>query len=339
MSPEPRIPRLSVVAPCYNEQASLPEFHRRVSAACRSLVGDGHEIVLVNDGSRDGTWARIAELVAKDPRCVGVNLARNHGHQLALTAGLHVCKGERVLIIDADLQDPPELLGAMMQAMDQGADVVYGQRAKRAGETWFKRATATAFYRVLGSLTDVPIPVDTGDFRLMSRRALDILNAMPEQHRFIRGMVSWIGLEQVAVEYDRAPRFAGTTNYPFSKMLRFAVDAITGFSTRPLRLASYLGIWAGLGALVMTAYVAASWLEDRTVPGWTSLMAVVLMMGSAQLIVLGVLGEYFGRMYMEAKKRPLFIVERIIRQQEQPKRRDVTVSRDSPAWLEDVAIK
>jgi dolichol-phosphate mannosyltransferase len=213
-----RKPHLSIVAPCYNEEACLPEFHRRVENAARAVVGDDYEIVLVNDGSRDRTWRVIQDLVAADPHLIAVNLSRNYGHQLALTAGLQICRGARILVIDSDLQDPPELLGDMMQRMDDGADVVYGRRRTRDGETWFKKTSARLFYRLLRRLIDVDVPADTGDFRLMSRRVLDQLNAMPEHYRFVRGLVSWIGFQQVPLDYDRDPRFAGETHYPL--MLR-----------------------------------------------------------------------------------------------------------------------
>lgn len=309
----PARPRLSVVIPCFNEEECLDALCQRVGAACRASVGDDYELVLVNDGSQDGTWAGIAALARADERVVGVDLSRNHGHQLALTAGLTVCQGERVLIIDADLQDPPELLGPLLQTMDeQDADVVYGQRRARAGETLFKKTSAALFYRVLRSLTDVEIPLDTGDFRLISRRALEALLAMPEQHRFVRGMVSWVGFHQVPLLYDRAERFSGVTKYPLKKMVRFALDAITGFSTRPLRLASYFGLLLALPAFVLLVYTLYSWLALDTVRGWTSLMVVVLFLGSAQMIVLGVLGEYIGRLYMEAKRRPLFVIRDIV---------------------------
>jgi dolichol-phosphate mannosyltransferase len=305
-------PALSVVAPCFNEEYSVHELHRRVRAACEDAVGGDFEVVLVNDGSRDGTWPAMVKLAEEDPHVVAVNLSRNHGHQLALSAGLTIARGRRILIIDADLQDPPELLGEMMEAMDQGYDVVYGQRLDREGETAFKRHTAALFYRLLRRLVDVDIPVDTGDFRLMSRRAVELLNAMPEQHRFIRGMVSWIGLPQRAVTYRRQSRFAGESKYPLAKMMRFALDAITGFSTMPLRVASYLGIVAAFAGLLLLAYAIASWLSGDSVPGWTSLMVIVLIMGSAQLFVIGVLGEYLGRAYIESKRRPLFIIDRIV---------------------------
>ena len=306
-------PALSIVVPCYNEQDCLIALVARLARAAQEAAGNDHEIVLVNDGSRDATWRLIAEASEKNSAIVGVNLSRNHGHQLALTAGLTVCTGERILIIDADLQDPPELLSAMMAKMDEGYDVVYGQRRARQGETLFKRLTAAAFYRLLSRLTDTHIPVDTGDFRLMSRRALDTLLAMPEQHRFIRGMVSWIGYPQTALPYDRAERYAGETKYPFKKMVRFALDAITGFSTRPLRIASQLGLLLGLAGIATIAYIAQSYLSGDVVQGWTSLMAVILILGSMQMVVLGVIGEYLGRLYMESKRRPLFIIQDIKR--------------------------
>ncbi len=302
---------LSVVAPCYNEVESLPELHRRISAVCRDQAGDSYEFVLVNDGSRDGTWSAILALTEKDSHVVGVNLSRNYGHQLALSAGLSVCSGRRVLVIDSDLQDPPELLPQMMALMDDGADVVYGQRQGRSGETLFKRLSAAVFYRALRRLVDIDIPLDTGDFRLMSRRALDILNAMPEQHRFIRGMVSWIGLDQRPLPYQRQKRHAGETGYPLRKMIRFAADAITGFSIRPLRIAVHFGAAFGLGGLVMLAYTLYAGLMGRTVEGWTSMMTVMLLLGSVQLLVMGVFGEYLGRLYMESKNRPLYVIDRI----------------------------
>jgi dolichol-phosphate mannosyltransferase len=307
------VPFLSVVAPCYNEEQCLPEFHRRVQAAASAAVGDDYEIVLINDGSRDRTWELICKLAAEDPHIVAVNLSRNYGHQLALTAGLQCCAGARILIIDSDLQDPPELLGEMMQRMDDGADVVYGLRRQRDGETLFKRTSARLFYRLLRRMVDVDIPADTGDFRLMSRRVLDELNAMPEHYRFIRGLVSWIGFRQEPLEYDRDPRFAGTTHYPLLKMLRFAVDAITGFSVTPLRTAAWLGVALGLCSFLMLIYTLGSWVLGRTIDGWTSLTTIVLVIGATQLLTLGVIGEYLGRLYLEVKRRPLYIIESVRR--------------------------
>lgn len=312
-------PKLSVVVPCYNEVESLDELHRRVRAACVEGVGDDFEICLVDDGSTDGTREKITALARTDPAVVGIVLARNHGHQLALSAGLNVCRGELILVIDADLQDPPELLVPMLAEIEKGADVVYGQRSVRHGETAFKKFTAFAFYRMLNWFVDIRIPADTGDFRLMTRRVLNKLNEMPEQHRFIRGMVSWLGFRQVPLEYVRDERFAGTTKYPLKKMVSFAVDAITGFSTTPLRLSIYLGFICAVIGMLFLAYTAYSYFAGITVLGWTTLMSVVLILGSGQLIVLGVIGEYLGRLYMEAKKRPLFVIEEIVTAKDEAK--------------------
>jgi dolichol-phosphate mannosyltransferase len=304
--------KLSIVVPCYNEEACLPALHDRLSATARSAAGDDYEIVLVNDGSRDGSWRMMQQLASEDRHVVAVNLSRNHGHQLALTAGLDLSRGDHVLIIDADLQDPPELLPAMLDAMrEQQADVVFGVRKSRAGETAFKRATAHSFYRLLSRATDVDIPLDAGDFRLMSRRALDALLAMPEQARFIRGMVAWIGFKQVPFAYDRAERFAGATKYPLGKMLRFALDALTGFSSAPLKLASHAGLALSLGSLLLIVYIAYAWAVGRSIQGWTSLMLVVVILGAVQMFVLALMGEYIGRLYNEAKRRPLYIVQEI----------------------------
>jgi polyisoprenyl-phosphate glycosyltransferase len=305
--------QLSVVIPCYNEEDGIEKLYERVTAVCRQEFGDDYEFLLVNDGSRDATWQKILALTDQDPRVVGVNLSRNHGHQLALSAGLEVCSGQRILIMDADLQDPPELLPDMLHAMDAGADVVYGQRTQRHGETAFKRITASLFYRLLESLVDIKIPVDTGDFRLMSRRSLEVFKAMPEKHRFVRGMVSWIGFKQVPLPYERQERFAGDTKYPLSKMIRFAIDAITSFSVTPLRLASFMGCFCSLCGFIALFYTLISWMQGRTVPGWTSVMTVIIFLGSAQLLVNGILGEYLGRLYIETKQRPLFIIDRVVR--------------------------
>jgi len=313
MPAEPRstLP-LSIVAPCYNEEEGLSEFIRRASAAA-DKTGLDYELVLINDGSRDRTWAVMQEQAAAHPRLVAVNLSRNHGHQLALTAGLSICRGERILIIDADLQDPPELLPDMLARMDAGADVVYGQRKTRAGETAFKLFTAAAFYRVIERMTDTPIPRDTGDFRLMSRRALNVLMSMPERHRFIRGMVSWIGFRQEALQYDRDARFAGETKYPLRRMIRLATDAITGFSVKPLSIAVYIGLITGVFAAAMLIYALVGWLFFKTESGWPSLMAAITILGSVQLVVLGVIGQYLGRLYEQSKGRPLFIIESVVR--------------------------
>ena len=324
---------LSIVVPCFDEEACLPVLHDRLTKAAQSTVGDDYEIVLINDGSRDRTWAIMQEIAETDPRLVAINLSRNHGHQLALTAGLDLCRGDVILVIDADLQDPPELLPEMLDTMRrESADVVYGVRKSRAGETAFKRATAHSFYRMLSRATDVDIPVDTGDFRLISRRALEAFLAMPEQARFIRGMVAWIGFKQVPLPYHRDERFAGVTKYPLKKMVRFALDALTGFSSAPLKLASHAGLLLSLGSVVIVLYILAGWLSGRSVPGWTSLMLVVVVLGAIQMFVLALMGEYLGRLYNQAKNRPLYIVQEIAgRTGEQPARLGVIASGVGPA--------
>src|SRR5437763_5115421 len=303
---------LSIVVPCFNEEPCLAELHQRLSAAAHLAAGEDYELVLVNDGSRDGSWPAMQRMAAEDRHVVAINLSRNHGHQLALTAGLDLCRGDMVLIIDADLQDPPELLMPMLEAMrESDADVVYGVRRSRSGETAFKRATAHGFYRLLSRATEVDIPLDAGDFRLMSRRALDALLAMPEQERFIRGMVAWIGFRQVPFAYDREKRFAGETKYPLKKMVRFALDALTGFSSAPLKLASHAGLWLSLGSVLLILYIAYAWIAGQSIQGWTSLMLVVVVLGAIQMFVLALMGEYIGRLYNEAKRRPLYIVQEV----------------------------
>jgi glycosyltransferase involved in cell wall biosynthesis len=303
--------RLSIVAPCFNEEGGLARFVERMVAAARSQVDGDFELLLVNDGSRDDTWSVIQALQTTHPEIVGVNLSRNHGHQLAVTAGLSVAKGERVLVIDADLQDPPELLSALMARMDEGWDVVYGRRSARAGESAFKLATAKLFYRLLRSISDVEIPLDVGDFRLMSRRIVDRLNAMPERDRFLRGMVAWLGGRQTALDYDRDTRAAGQTAYTLSKMLRLAADGLVGFSTAPLRLAVFM---AGAGALLglgLMVYALAGFLAGRTVAGWTSLAMIIVFFGTGQFCLLAIFGAYLGRIYAQVKGRPLFVIDEL----------------------------
>jgi glycosyltransferase involved in cell wall biosynthesis len=308
------LPLLSVVAPCYNEAESLAEFWRRTSDACQRSVSESHEIILVDDGSRDGTWSMIEELSALDPHLIGIRLMRNHGHQLAATAGLAVAQGSRVLLIDADLQDPPEMIPSMMALMDSGADVVYGKRSVRHGENWFKLTTAFLFYRFLSYLADIPIPRDAGDFRLMTRRVVDILNTMPERHRFLRGMVSWIGGRQLPLEYERQARFAGSTKYPLRKMVRFAVDAVTSFSTKPLRVAVWLGLAVSLLAFGLLFYVLFRWATDSVIPGWASSAFAQALFAGTQLLVLGTMGEYLGRMVEDTKGRPIYLIDSVVSQ-------------------------
>jgi len=307
-------PFVSFLLPCYNEAEVLPETYRRVKAVGDSL-GRAYEIVFVNDCSSDDTLPQMIQLSGDDPSVVVLDLSRNHGHQLALSAGLHYCSGDRILIMDADLQDPPELLPRMLELMDEGADVVYAQRRSRPGDSILKRIACSIFYRFLRGLSETPIPLDTGDFRLISRRVLELILQMPERHRFIRGMVSWVGFRQTALLYDRDSRFAGVTKYPFWRLMRLALDGIVAFSTRPLALASYAGIVFAAGSVVLLCYILYSWLYvGKTPQGWASLMMVVTLMGSIQLFVLGIIGQYLGRMHEQVRGRPLFIVRNVYRE-------------------------
>ena len=300
---------LSVVVPCYQEEEVIEQLVARLDAATQSWAAS-REIILVDDGSSDGTWQVIeaASKVCKDVR--GIKLAANRGHQAALTAGLEAAIGQRVFMLDADLQDPPELVNDMMAMMDRGYDVVYGRRSARRGETLFKRVSAWAFYRALNYLSDVDIPCDTGDFRLVNRRALDAVLELPERSRFIRGMFSWVGFNQIGIEYTRDARFAGDTKYPLRAMIRFGLDAVTSFSTRPLRWATRLAFLSFLVTVSMVGYIVASLVFHQVVPGWASILLAVSFFSGIQLFVLGVIGEYVGRLYTEAKGRPLYTVEK-----------------------------
>ncbi len=301
-------PVVSIVSPCFNEEESLSELLRRVLAVGRSL-NSAFEFILVDDGSSDGTWRLIEEAAAEHPEVHGVKLSRNYGHQIALTSGLFAARGDRILMLDADLQDPPELLPAMIDLMERGYDIIYGKRAARKGETAFKRASAKVFYRIIDHLSDVSIPVDTGDFRLVNRRALDEFLNMKEKSRYVRGMFAWIGLRQIGLEYEREARFAGETKYPLKAMLRFAADALTGFSIAPLRLATSLAYMSLAVAAAMAIYVISSLVFAQTVSGWASILLAISFFSGIQLLTLGILGEYVGRLYSEAKGRPLYIVE------------------------------
>lgn len=306
--------RLSVIVPCFNEEDVLNELYNRVTVACKNFVADSYEFILVNDGSYDGTWRLIQDLSSKDGRVVGVNLSRNFGHQIAITAGIQVSLGERLFILDADLQDPPELLGSMMRLMDENYEVVYGLRSIRKGESALKKVSCYFFYRLLSKIIEIDIPLDTGDFRLITRRVANHLIQMPESHRFIRGMISWVGFRQVALPYDRDPRYAGVTKYPFTMLLRLALDAITGFSVLPLRIASLVGLSvAGLGFVFSIYLVLLYFMRGIALEGWTSLAVLVLMLGGIQLLVIGIIGEYLGRLYMQSKGRPIFIIQDLIK--------------------------
>ena len=305
--------QLSVVVPCYNAEQGLQELHRRITLACGPLFGDSYEIILVDDGSPDETWRAVAELADQDRHIVGVKLSRNYGHQFALTAGLSLVRGDLVLVLDDDLQDPPELLAPMHQLMrETSAEVVYGQRRTRKGESLFKTNTAALFYRLLSKATDLSIPLDTGDFRLMTRRVAEIVAQMPERDRFIRGMVAWLGFRQIPFLYDRDARFTATSNYTVPKLVSFAIDAMVSFSILPLRIATYLGAMLTVVLGVIGAYAIIGWFIG-TVPGWTSLTLLIVGISAVQLLVLGVIGEYVGRIYLQSKQRPLFLIADIQR--------------------------
>jgi dolichol-phosphate mannosyltransferase len=298
----------SVVVPVYNEIESLEELHSRLEIVLDSLDAPW-ELIFVDDGSTDGSTEEILRIADQDQRVIPVIFARNFGHQIAITAGLDYSQGDAVIIIDADLQDPPEVIPDFVERWKGGYEVVYGVRSEREGEGWFKKITASLFYRIIFRITDVKIPLDSGDFRLMDRQAVDTLNKMRERHRFPRGMAAWIGYRQIGVPYRRAARFAGTTKYPFRKMFRLALDAVTGFSYFPLQLATYLGfICAGVSAIAIPVVIAMRLTGSQAFLGQATTLIAVLFLGGVQLISLGILGEYLGRLYDESKGRPLYIV-------------------------------
>jgi dolichol-phosphate mannosyltransferase len=300
-------PELSVVIPVFNEEININPMYDRLLSALSDKVSS-LEILYVDDGSADTSWEKITALATRDERVRGVRFARNFGHQAALTAGVDVARGQAIVIIDGDMQDPPEVIPEMVDRWREGFEVVYGQRESRDGETWFKLATASAFYRILRGITNVDIPVDTGDFRLMGPRAVAAFRAMPERNRFIRGLVSWIGFPQTAVMYQRQARQAGGTKFPVRKMIRFALDGITSFSFFPLRLATWTGFGVSIFAFLYIVVVlilkatGVSWL------GYTSLMASILFLGGVQLLMIGIMGEYLARIFDEVKRRPLYLV-------------------------------
>lgn len=314
MNPETtNIQKLSVVIPCYNEEEVIGETIKRLKTFCAELVNLDVELIFVDDGSRDRTRELLKNYALADSRVRVIGFARNFGHQIAVTAGIDAACGDAVVLIDADLQDPPEVVHEMVAKWREGYDVVYGTRTERPGESVFKLATARCFYRLLNKLSDVPIPLDTGDFRLMSRSVVDTLRSMPERDRFVRGMVSWVGFKQTALPYKRAERFAGESKYPLRKMLRFATDGILSFSTKPLQLSVGLGMLSS--TLALAGIVYAIWLRLFTniwVEGWTALMVAVLFLGGVQLICVGILGEYIGRIYNEVKSRPLYVVQEYV---------------------------
>lgn len=298
----------SIVAPIYNELENIPELYRRVVQVMAEL-GEAWELVLVDDGSQDGSTECIRELAQKDHHIRPVIFARNFGHQIAVTAGWDYARGEAVVIMDADLQDPPEVIPELVARWREGYEVVYAVRAEREGETWFKKVTAAMFYRIVYRITDVKIPLDTGDFRLIDRKALEVLKAMREHHRFPRGMAAWVGFRQIGVPYKRAARFSGVTKYPFKKMIALALNAITGFSYFPLQLATYFGfLAAGLAIIAIPLVIILRMAGTGAFLGQATTLIAVLFLGGVQLISLGLIGEYIGRIYDEVKGRPLYIV-------------------------------
>jgi len=302
------MPTYTIIAPIYNEIENLPVLYRRIREVMER-TGESWEFVMVDDGSTDGSVDHIRQLAEKDDRVRPVIFARNFGHQIAVTAGLDYSRGEAVVIIDADLQDPPEVILDLIEKWKQGYEVVYAVRETREGESWFKLATAAAFYRFIQRITEISIPLDTGDFRLLDRKVVSVLNQMREQHRFLRGMSTWVGFKQVGVAYEREERHAGETKYPLRKMVKLASDAVTGFSIFPLQLAMYVGFGAtGLGILALVATIVLRLAGSRALYGQALTLILILFLGGVQLIFLGVLGEYIGRIYDEAKGRPLYIV-------------------------------
>jgi len=307
--PESTYERISIVIPCFNEEAVILATHRRLVEVLEQIPKLELELIFVDDGSRDRTLEKLRDLQRFDRRVRVLAFSRNFGHQVAVTAGLEHATGDAVVLIDADLQDPPEVIEEMVQRWRRGADVAYGVRAERKGETAFKLWTAKAFYRLINRVSDVPIPLDTGDFRLMDRAVVDALLSMPERDRFVRGMVAWLGFRQEAVVYNRAARLAGETKYPLRKMLRFALDGILSFSLVPLRLAIWMGfVTAGVAVVGFIYALLMRLLTNIWVPGWTLLFIACSTIGGIQLVFLGVLGEYIGRIYGEVKRRPLYVV-------------------------------
>jgi polyisoprenyl-phosphate glycosyltransferase len=304
-------PLVSVVTPVYNEAETLPELHRRLTAALEPL--GRYEVVLVDDGSSDASWQVLRDLARGDGHLRLVRLSRNFGHQIALSAGLDAARGDAVVSMDSDLQDPPEVIPELVAKWREGYDVVYAVRTRREGESHFKRATASLFYKTIDRMSSVAIHNQAGDFRLLSRRALDALLSMPERARFLRGMSSWIGFRQIGVGYEREARHAGSTKYPLRRMLGFASDAMTSFSTTPIRIVVGLGfvsVVICLLALAWTLYLRL--FTDNTIQGWTSVIVVVLFLGGVQLLSLGIIGQYVARIFEEVKDRPLYVVDEVV---------------------------
>lgn len=301
---------LSVIVPVYNEQEIISQLYNRLNAAIESITPN-HELIFINDGSKDATLFRLIELTEKDKRVKFINFSRNFGHQIAVTAGLDYCKGNAVVIIDGDLQDPPELIPELYKKYKEGNEVVYAKRIKRKGETVFKKLTAKLFYRILKNITSVDIPIDVGDFRLIDRKIVDYLKLMPEQNKFLRGQIAWLGFRQTFVEFERDSRTTGKTGYPLSKMIKFALDGITGFSNSPLRMVTNLGLFISFVAFMVILYALYShYFLHRTITGWTSLIISSMFIGGIQLLSVGIIGEYISRINTNVRNRPLYIIEK-----------------------------
>lgn len=307
-TPVPTNPNISVIVPCFNEAAVIEVTHGRLSSALRA-ISPSYEIIYVDDGSRDATAELLSGIQRSDRNVRFIRLSRNFGHQIAVTAGIEYAQGDAVVLIDADLQDPPEVIADLVTKWEEGYHVVYAQRAVRQGESHFKLWTARAFYRLINQLSEVPIPLDTGDFRLMDRSVVDALKRMPERHRMLRAMTSWVGFRQASVPYVRAERFAGESKYPLKKMIAFALDGIVSFSAIPLKVVTFFGFaFSALSMLGIFYALILRLLTDTWVPGWTLIFISTMLIGGLQFIFLGVIGEYVGRIYSEAKGRPLFLV-------------------------------
>lgn len=305
-------PKYSFIIPIYNEEETILEMYRRMSAVMDRMDG-AVELILINDGSRDRSLPLLRELHDKDVRVCYLSLARNFGHQIAVTAGLNFSRGQIVVILDADLQDPPELIPDMVEKWRQGYQVVYAQRTQRRQESWFKRFTAYSFYRLLKQLADVDIPTDTGDFCLLDRQVVEVLNAMPERNRYIRGLRSWIGFRQTAIRFERDPRFAGEVKYTFRKSLALAINGLVSFSTVPLRISTYVGLLAAIASILM-ALLVLYWrifVPNSPLTGFTIVLMATFFLGAVQLVSIGILGEYIGRIYEEVKGRPLYTLAEV----------------------------
>jgi dolichol-phosphate mannosyltransferase len=300
---------VSLVVPVYNESEVISVFYARARAALETLPGLDYELIFIDDGSRDDSFAQLKAFAAANPRVRVLKFSRNFGHQIAISAGIDHARGDCVAVIDADLQDPPEVIALMVEQWRQGFDVVYGVRSDRAGETRLKLWTASMFYKMLGRLTNIHIPANVGDFRLMSRRVIDQVKQLREKDRFVRGLVSWVGFPQTGVQYHRDARYAGETKYPFRKMLKFSFDGITSFSTVPLKVATWMGTVAAALAVLYLLSVFVQWMLGYTIQGWATIMVALLFMGSVQLLCLGIIGEYLGRVFNEVKPRPMYVIE------------------------------